>query len=224
MLVGYLLTFLSSKKFRKWRFNFMLEKVIEKLIGDEDELTGKFGFDVRGLTPFEEQEARKVFGNKLQYDKIRIFEGAGLPNFLDDIGRFLKKMPPREEYIKNAITLGNNCFFGRHIETDNVKNLNTKLTEEQIKEFSWLMHELTHTWQYQNLGWKYLFDALDAQKKLGAKVYDFGGENNLRKQKERGGKLRAFNLEQQGKICQSYYEALVRGKDTGAYDDFIAQI
>lgn len=88
----------------------IFERIIEEFVSSEDLLKSKFGFNARSLTPFERQEARKVFGSKLNYEKIRVFEGAQLPNFLDDIGRLIKQMPKREIEVKNAITLGNNCF------------------------------------------------------------------------------------------------------------------
>ena len=205
-------------------FNQLVERVIEDKIADEGNLVRKFGFNVRELTDFEIHEARQIFGDRLDYGRIRIFEGANLPNFLDDIGRFIKKMPPREENIKNAITLGNYCFFGRTLKTDEITDLDSELDANQLNEMSWLMHELTHAWQYQTKGWKYLWEALDAQIKLGTKVYEFGGEDNLRKEKERGRTLRDFNLEQQGSIVQKYYEKLKRKDDTSAFAPFIQQI
>jgi hypothetical protein len=202
----------------------IFERIVEELIESESLLKTRFGFEARSLTPFEHQEAKKIFGNWLDYKAIRIFEGAKLPNFLDDIGRLLKQMPKREINVKNAITLGNNCFFGRKLNTDDIKDLDQKLNRPQIAEMSWLIHELTHAWQYQTLGWKYLWEAWDAQTKLGAKVYDYGGEKNLIKRQKRGGKIKDFNLEQQGMIIQQYWERLAKGEDTSAYEAYIRQI
>jgi hypothetical protein len=202
----------------------LIANLIEKLFDNEDEIKEKFNFGARDLTPFEIGEARKVFGNKLDYRKIRIFEGAGLPNFIDDIGRILKGMPKREITVKNAITLGNNCFFGRELKTDQITDPNTKLTSGQLIEMSWLIHELTHAWQFQTLGWDYLFQALDAQSKLGASVYDYGGTNGLKKRQKEKGTLKTLNMEQQGHLVQSYYEALQKGEDSSVYQPFIKEI
>jgi len=201
----------------------LLEKAIQDFVGDGASLAKRFGFKTRGLTAFERGEAEKIFGKRLNYAQVKIFEGAGLPNLLDDIGRFLKQMPRREINVKNAITLGNNCFFGRELKTDEIKPGAT-LTKAQLAEMSWLIHELTHAWQYQTLGWSYLWTAWDAQFKLGASVYDFGGEANLQKKSKQGGKLKDFNLEAQGGIVQKYYERQAQAEDTDAFEHFIKQI
>jgi len=38
------------------------------------------------------------------------------------------------------------------------------------------------------------FSALSAQKKLGAKAYDFGGEEGLKQRNKKGGGLKKFNI------------------------------
>jgi hypothetical protein len=202
----------------------LLEKALQEFLENAEGLATRFGFKMRKLTEFERGEAQKVFGNRLKYDEIRIFEGAGLPNLLDDLGRFLKQMPRREINVKNAITLGNNAFFGRELKTDEIKPGATNLTKAQLAEMSWLIHELTHAWQYQTLGWSYLWTAWDAQTKLGSKVYDFGGEENLKKRSKEGGKLKEFNLEAQGGIVQKFFERQAQAEDTTAFEHFIKQI
>jgi len=82
---------------------------------------------------------------------------------------------------------------------------------------SWVIHELTHVWQYQTMGWDYLFKAWRAQKKMGAEVYDFGGEEGLRKHIQKGGKFKDFNLEQQGDIVKTYYEKLCKGENINTW-------
>ena len=201
-----------------------VENFIEDKIADEGSLVRKFGFKARELTDFEIHEARQIFGDRLDYGKIRIFEGAKLPNFLDDIGRFIKKMPKREIGVKNAITLGNDCFFGRTLKTDEITDVNTELDASQLNEMSWLMHELTHVWQYQSMGWEYLWKAWEAQSKLRDKVYDLGKEEDLKKEREKGKTFRDFNLEQQGRLVQTYYERSKRKGDTSAYAPFVQQM
>ncbi|MEN8171840.1 MAG: hypothetical protein ABFS03_03080 [Chloroflexota bacterium] len=169
-------------------------------------------FYPRRLTLYETSESRKAFGNNLNYEKIRIFEDSKLPNYIDDLGRLIKKMPKRGEHVDNAITLGNWCLFGREIEPSKAVDMN------------WLIHELTHVWQFQTMGWVYIFKALDAQKKLGAQVYDFGGEEGLKKHIKNGSLFKDFNLEQQGDIMKTYYEKLCKGEDTKTWEVLIKQM
>jgi len=198
--------------------------LIGRLLGNENRLKKKYDFNIRSLTPFEKAEAKLIFESRLDYDSVRIFEGAKLPNLVDDLGRWIKKMPKREITVKNAITLGNYCLFGRELKTDDITDFNTALDRGQLIEMSWLIHELTHAWQYQTLGWKYLFEALDAQKRLGAKVYDYGGVEGLKKRQSQKMMFREFNMEQQGHLVQKYYEAIKKGEDTSVYVPFIKQI
>lgn len=188
------------------------DKIIEMLFEKLPLLIEKWDFDSRRLETHEIAEARKVFGDKFNYEDIRIFEGNELPNFLDDIGNIIKKMPKRDERIKNAITLGNWILFGRKLET------------ERPHDMSWMIHELTHAWQFQTMGWDYLFKALDAQKKLGTQAYDFGGESGLKSRRKEGVSIKAFNMEQQGDIAKKYYQRLIDGGDTSAWDQYIQEM
>lgn len=190
-------------------FDEAKEKVVEMLFEKLPDLIDKWNFDSRRLESHEINAAKLVFGDNFDYTEIRIFEGTELPNFIDDIGNIIKKMPKREDRIKNAITLGNWCLFGRKLDT------------EHPHDMAWMIHELTHAWQYQTLGWDYLFQALSAQKNLGAKAYDFGGEEGLKERKKKGDGLKKFNMEQQGDIAKNYYLRLMRHDDTSAWDQYI---
>lgn len=188
------------------------EKIIEALFEKLPALIDKWDFDSRSLEPHEIRAAQTIFGDNLKYDEIRVFAGTELPNFLDDIGNIIKGMPKRDERIKNAITLGNWCLFGRKLDT------------EHPHDMAWMIHELTHVWQFQTLGWDYLFQAFSAQKKMGAGAYDFGGEKGLKAKQKEGGGLQKFNLEQQGDITKNYYLRLMRKEDTSAWDEYINEI
>ena len=188
------------------------EKVIEILFERLPEIIDKWDFDSRRLDAHEISEAKKVFGEKFDYESVRIFEGNELPNLLDDIGNIVKKIPKRAERVKNAITLGNWCLFGRALAT------------ERPHDMSWMIHELTHVWQYQTIGWKYLSLALDAQKEFGIKAYDFGGETGLKSRRKKGASLKDFNMEQQGDIAKNYYQRLTEGGDTSAWDTYIQEM
>ena len=193
-------------------FDELKDKLEEIFTEKLPELIDKWDFDSRPMEAHEINEAKKVFGDQLDYDELRIFEGAELPNFIDDIGRLLKGMDKRAQNMKNAITLGNWCIFGRELET------------EHPNDMAWMIHELTHAWQYQTLGWDYLSKALSAQKNLGAKAYDFGGEDGLKSSRKNGKLFKEFNMEQQGDITREYYQLSVKGHDTSAWDGYIDEI
>jgi len=79
-----------------------------------------------------------------------------------------------------------------------------------------LIHELTHAWQYQHVGWTYLVRALAAQFRYGTAAYDFGGEANLVKCRQNHWTITKFNPEQQGDIARCYYDCL---RSTNAIDE-----
>ena len=82
------------------------------------------------------------------------------------------------------------------------------------------VHELTHVWQYQELGSVYIPRALRAQ--FSQDGYDYGGLSNLVRAVETGKGLADFNLEQQGDIIADYHR-LLNGSHTrwglGGKDD-----
>jgi hypothetical protein len=126
---------------------------------------------------------------------------------------------PIDPQVHNAVTIANHCFFPAP--------LNQVLVGPEHAEFykiGWLIHELTHVWQYQHLGLRYLFEALKIQLQQGAAGYQFGGEDGLRLRAQSGARLQDFNLEQQGDIARSYYEHLARGQDTAAWHHYVADL
>jgi len=172
---------------------------------------------VRLLYSWEIQEARRVFGSTLQYEKIRIHECARWTNSINRVSSWLRRIP--NSGIDNAITLGNHCYFP--------VSLPEKLISPDHPEFfrlPWLIHELTHVWQYQHMGWRYFFKAIAAQVRIGSKAYRYGGEQALQQIHIQGFLLNDFNLEQQGEIARDYYRGLVIGLDTSAYQPFIDQL
>lgn len=171
----------------------------------------------RRLSAWEIEEARKVFGNRLDYELVRVYECAAWPNTLDRIGRKLKCMPP--PIVPNAITIGNSCYFPVQL-----LHAPVPVWHADHYKISWLIHELTHVWQYQKMGLKYLIEAIQVQFRSGLEAYNFGGENGLSKSMEIGKRLVDFNLEQQGEICRSYYNRLARGDDLQAWLPFITEI
>ena len=172
---------------------------------------------IRPLYAWEIQEARLVFGPGLAYERVRIHECTAWPNTINRIGMRLKGI--QNTGAPNAITLGNHCYFP-------VKLLETIVPVGHPNHYliPWLIHELTHAWQYQKLGWRYLRMALSAQMRFGAKAYDFGGEGGLLKAIQEGLKLADFNLEQQGDIASTYYSRLSKGHDVSAWQPYISEI
>lgn len=83
----------------------------------------------------------------------------------------------------------------------------------------WLIHELTHSWQYQHgvglptTGWHAVMS-----------TYDYGGEAGLQAATAAGRHFSDFNTEQQGDIIRDYYRALVAGRSTAAFDPFVAEV
>jgi type VI secretion system secreted protein VgrG len=172
---------------------------------------------VRGLMAWEIQEARRVFLDQINYEAVRVHECTPWPDQINRFGTWIKRMPPPDRH--NAITLGNHCYFP-------VPLLKEPLTPALagLELFSWLIHELTHVWQFQKMGWRYLALALQAQVSEGAEAYQFGYESGLIEAFAKGRKFSDFNLEQQGDIARYYYERLARGQDIRAWNPFIAQL
>lgn len=172
---------------------------------------------VRSLYAWEIQEAQRVFAAGLNYEAVRIHECASWPNTIHRIGLRLRRLP--YDNLPNAVTLGNHCYFPLQL-------LETLVPphDRAFYKLPWLIHELTHVWQYQHWGWRYLALALQTQLREGANAYDFGGEGGLREKYALGWEFKDFNLEQQGDIARSYYERIVRGLAVEAWQPFIAEL
>ncbi len=171
----------------------------------------------RRLSAWEISEANKVFGDRLDYSRVKVHECSTWTNFMDRLGRKLRNLPAPD--VPNAITIRNSCYFP-------VKMLYgpVPIWHPDHYKISWLIHELTHVWQYQKLGISYISKALGAQFRGGVQTYDFGGENGLLECNTLGKTLDSFSLEQQGEICRSYYNRLVRGEDISAWLPYILEI
>jgi len=174
---------------------------------------------VRGLYGWEIEEFRPVFGDSLKYEQVRIHECMPWPDRIDRWGRRIKRMPPPDTNSHNAITLGNNCIFPVSLPRQLVS-----LGDPEFYKLDWLVHELTHAWQYQHMGWSYIMKALKAQFREKELAYDFGGEDGLKKSMQKNMSFNKFNPEQQGNITQAYYVRLRTGKDTSAWDPFIEEM
>jgi hypothetical protein len=155
---------------------------------------------MRTLYAWEITEARKVLGDNLAYDRARIHEGDGWPNWVNQIGRWLKRMTPADPGTNNAITLGYHSYFPVALPT-----ALPGFGDPQDYAVGWLIHELTHAWQFQHKGWSYLFRALGAQLWLGAKVYDLDPPDVMVQKRAAGWTLSRYNMEQQATLVAAYY-------------------
>jgi hypothetical protein len=161
----------------------------------------------RSLNPTELAETQAVFGDGLDLQRVLIKEESSIGNIVGRIGAWLKRQPPPEA---NAITVGNVSYFPR------------KLTGDLI-DMGWLMHELTHQWQFQHAGIIYLFQAAFAP----TYVYEAAGQrpsDAVKELSEKGKKFSDFNREQQGDIVRDYYFALKQNEDVSGWKSYLEEV
>jgi hypothetical protein len=168
----------------------------------------------RELSDRERQEAFIVFGSGLDLDKPRVVEGVSWPNWPARLVAWLRRQPSPQS--DNAITLGSRMNFPRPLRT-----AAADLAAGQIDDMAWLIHELTHVWQYQRMGPIYLVKAVWSHLHSGEEVYEYGGEPGLTTARAEGKSLDGFNLEQQGDIARDYYRRRSLGQDTSAWEVFV---
>jgi hypothetical protein len=87
-----------------------------------------------------------------------------------------------------------------------------------------VVHELTHVYQYECVGSRYLGEAIYMLIKTKRDCYNYGGQSGLQTACTVGKCYRDFNREQQAKITQDFYDLNAQGKDVTAYEPFIAQV
>jgi hypothetical protein len=87
-----------------------------------------------------------------------------------------------------------------------------------------VVHELTHVYQYENVGSRYLGEAIYMLIKTKRDCYNYGGRAGLQDACQNGKCYRDFNREQQAKITQDFYDLRTQGKDVTAYEPFITQV
>jgi hypothetical protein len=150
----------------------------------------------RTLRPDEYAAAQAIFENGLDFTRVRVSEGSQIPNTVGRIGAALRGRPAPPA---NAITVGNTSYFPRDLTDD-------------LIDLAWLMHELTHQWQYQHFGMIYLAQAITAT----TYVYTNPGETPaaaLVRCHHEGKTFASFNREQQGDIVRDYFFALKQNQD-----------
>ncbi len=83
----------------------------------------------------------------------------------------------------------------------------------------WLIHELTHVWQYQRGA---DFPGMIWEAVVG--IYDYGGEPALLEDWENGKAFDEYTTEQQGDILEDYYKALISNSNVSAFQPFVDQV
>lgn len=173
----------------------------------------------RALYDWETAEAHMIFRGQLVYERVWIHECNPWPDRIDNIGRFIKRMQPRAKGVHNAITVGNHCLFPVKLPEQLIP-----LGESGDFYMGWLIHELTHAWQYQQMGWRYLVRALLAQARMRGTVYDVGDDEELQELRAKGWTFEQFNPEQQGTITQTFYQRKRADEDATAWEPYIQDL
>jgi hypothetical protein len=174
---------------------------------------------MRGLRDWEIEQAHPAFGDTLNYAKVRVCEGYGWPDYANRFGRFVRRQSPPGPGEHNSITLGYHCYFP------------VPLSEQQpsadhpdYTDMEWLIHEMTHCWQYQHTGIGYLFRALWAQFRLKDAAYSFGDVPGLLEARQKGLNLFNFNPEAQAAVVETYYVYKFLSRDVSAFLPYIEDL
>jgi hypothetical protein len=175
----------------------------------------------RALSACELAEAQLVFGDGLDYTRAFVWENSPWPNWIADAGAALHRY---KRNWNNAVTVGDTSYFPVTLRTTT-----EMLASGDLSDISWLMHELTHQWQFQRLGWNYLWRALQVQVGSGLQGYNYQAhhpskDEALRASRAEGKTLMHFNMEQQGDLARDYYITLKQGQDHSAWEPYIDEL
>ncbi len=149
----------------------------------------------RGLSPLEYREAEKVFAGTIPLYRINIDE-------------------------KSLMAFVGAKFAGaRHmgVTTFHTINFTRRLRcTKGSSDMAWLIHELVHVAQMQQVGSQYTVEALHAQFTEG---YHYGGPEALENKA-----LCEFNREQQAMIIEDYYHCVLYKKKHRRYGKLPARL
>ena len=171
---------------------------------------------MRKLYDWEIEQARLVFVDTLNYSKIRVCEGYSWPDFANRLGRFVRRQSPPGPGEHNSITLGYHCYFPVQLSEQP-----PSADHPDYSDMEWLIHEMTHSWQYQHTGAGYLFRALWAQFRLKDKAYDFGDIPGLITARKKGLNIFTYNPEAQASIVETCYAYQFQKRDVSAFLPFL---
>lgn len=150
----------------------------------------------RSMTEWEIRQAKRVFGNAIKYPAVTIAESS-----------ISAKIITAGDYAR---TVGNTIYF----------------PAGGSRNMAFMVHELTHVWQYQKTGWTYAPKAIWAQISEGYSYTESGktAEQSLKDARVAGKTLYGYNKEQQGDILSDYYHRLQQGEDASAWQPFVDDI
>jgi len=143
----------------------------------------------RSLTTGEIALARQVFGNAINYDAVKIHDGSYMPFQPSQSGM----TPNNDIYMRD-------CFQPDY-------------SQGNVDDQAFLIHEMTHVWQYQN---KILNPVVEAVK-LNLKFkfnYSAAYAFQLDEKKE----LTNYNMEQQASIVAEYFQRKAYGADVALHE------
>jgi hypothetical protein len=150
----------------------------------------------RPLTVQEIETAAAVLGERaIPYERVRLAQGG---------------------VLTYAFRLNKNRAFSTW------HTINMPLGREE--DLPLLIHELTHTFQFERVGSVYIGQALLEQRRHGRAAYHYGGVEGLHRAYQAGKCYRDYNREQQGQISQDYCTRLHAGEDVSAFAPFIAEL
>jgi hypothetical protein len=167
------------------------------LFGSFDSSTGRHLSTVheRSLTEYEIRQARRVFKNAIDYGKVRVNQGS-ISGKIWSVN-------------DTARTIGHTINFPAGSKID----------------MAWLIHELTHVWQYETVGWTYAPSAVWSQIWEGYSYSDGKTPEQALKDARAAGKhLTDFNKEQQGDILSDYFKRLQKNQDASAWQPFVDDV
>ena len=87
-----------------------------------------------------------------------------------------------------------------------------------------LVHELTHVYQYEKVGSRYLGEAIYVLIKTKRACYDYGKTAGLCQATAVGKRYKEYNREQQAQIVQDYFSCRQHGQDVSAYEPFMTEV
>jgi hypothetical protein len=181
-------------------------------MGEIADLIGQlFKLGTRELTPGEVSIAHGVFLDTIDYGQVRVDENSLIAR------------------IGAHFSGGHGTGMG--VTLFHTINFNRKVTASAASEDAgWLVHEMTHVWQYEHVGGQYIGEAIHAQATVGYKYgtstrwEDDGNGTFLADQRRAGATFASFNREQQGDITSHYYMRKSNGKDVTDWQPYIDDV
>lgn len=150
----------------------------------------------RRLNEIEIQSASDVIGpNNLRFNEVRVAKGG--------LSRLVFKYNRQRAF----------CTW----HTINIP-------EKSENNIPLVVHELVHTFQYEQRGSIYISQGIWAQLRNGQKAYDYGGNKGLIEDYDAGKQFSEYNREQQGQIAQDYCALQLNNQNVAPYAPYIREL